>query len=502
MALAMSRPWKHPKTGVYWLRKRIPDDLRAPAAAKRLHLEARAELDPRWENLRTGPKTLTEREAHDLVAIVHDRWLEVHRDNPSEQGFWRLALGDKLWPLPPLINSIDLKTFLSDFDQNFIKRQKMENWCSEVAVECLKSKGLIVDEPSRLKLAKAVAAAVQRASLKLAQWAAGEFSHDLLGASQAWAHHNAPASSAKSGKPISFDELVKGWASEKRPTEKTHYEWRRVVGQFAVFLGHDDAGRVKVDDVIAWKTQLIKNGLRPKTIRDAKLAPVRAILQWAVDNRRLPSNPAERVTIDVKVKASESIRGFKDEEASLVLSASLREKDPVRRWVPWLCAYSGARLSEVCQLRVEDILPIDGIWCMKFDPEAGSLKTRSSERAVPLHPAVLERGFLEFIQSVGSGPLFANLTPDKFGSRGGNGTKILGRWVRSLGLTDDRISPNHSWRHRLKTLGRQHELAPDIVNAITGHGKRSVADSYGEFPITALYRELKKIPPIQLAKIS
>ena len=27
MALAMSRPWKHPKTGVYWLRKRVPDAL-------------------------------------------------------------------------------------------------------------------------------------------------------------------------------------------------------------------------------------------------------------------------------------------------------------------------------------------------------------------------------------------------------------------------------------------------------------------------------------------
>lgn len=27
MILAMSRPWKHPKSGVYWLRKRVPDDL-------------------------------------------------------------------------------------------------------------------------------------------------------------------------------------------------------------------------------------------------------------------------------------------------------------------------------------------------------------------------------------------------------------------------------------------------------------------------------------------
>ena len=27
MALAMARPWKHPKTGIYWFRKRVPDEL-------------------------------------------------------------------------------------------------------------------------------------------------------------------------------------------------------------------------------------------------------------------------------------------------------------------------------------------------------------------------------------------------------------------------------------------------------------------------------------------
>jgi hypothetical protein len=29
MPLAMSRPWKHPNSGVYWLRKGVPEDLRA-----------------------------------------------------------------------------------------------------------------------------------------------------------------------------------------------------------------------------------------------------------------------------------------------------------------------------------------------------------------------------------------------------------------------------------------------------------------------------------------
>lgn len=34
MALSMSRPWKHPKTGIYWLRRGVPDDLR-PIIGKR-----------------------------------------------------------------------------------------------------------------------------------------------------------------------------------------------------------------------------------------------------------------------------------------------------------------------------------------------------------------------------------------------------------------------------------------------------------------------------------
>jgi hypothetical protein len=37
---------------------------------------------------------------------------------------------------------------------------------------------------------------------------------------------------------------------------------------------------------------------------------------------------------------------------------------------------------------------------------------------------------------------------------------------------------------------------PDIVNAITGHHRKTIADAYGEFPVEALFRELSKIPPV------
>ena len=139
------------------------------------------------------------------------------------------------------------------------------------------------------------------------------------------------------------------------------------------------------------------------------------------------------------------------------------KKDYVRRWVPWIGAYTGARPTEICQLRAEDVIKVDDIWCLKFDPAAGSLKMSGSGRIIPLHPALIESGFLKFATKIKSGPLFLELSPDKFGKRGGNGTKVIGRFVRRLGLKNPRLSPSHSWRHRIKTSGRKYGLAQDIL---------------------------------------
>jgi hypothetical protein len=82
MVLSMSRPWKHPKTGIYWLRRGVPDDLRPiigkreikhslktkdPEIAKQEHLKALTDLEAQWRNLRAGSKTLSEREAHEMA---------------------------------------------------------------------------------------------------------------------------------------------------------------------------------------------------------------------------------------------------------------------------------------------------------------------------------------------------------------------------------------------------------------------------------------------------
>ncbi|MGH8614215.1 MAG: DUF6538 domain-containing protein [Gammaproteobacteria bacterium] len=511
----MSRPWKHPKSGIYWFRKGVPEELRTaigkreekfslktrdPVEAKRFHAEALVALEQRWTNLRTPPKQISEREAHELVAPAYEWWINLHRDNPSEQKLWNTKFFDGLWKSRSLSKYNDLPLFEQMMrweEDGFIAMSAMEEFCREKAQELLTKKGLQVDWLGRERIEKVFGAAIQRASLDLAKLAKGEFASPPSAQPAMPVAQQRPNTVGVIG-PVTFESLIVGWAAERRPMQKTIYEYKRALGNLAVFLGHDDATRLSSQNLVTWKGKMVEAGLHPKTIQAAKLAPFRAILQWAVDNDRLPVNPATRVTIGLKTRAADSKRGFDDNEAARILTAARAEADPVKRWVPLLGAYSGARLSEICQLRVQDITEVNGIWCMKIVPEAGSLKTLGSERVVPLHPAVIEAGFLPFVSNLAPGPLFPALPPDVFGKRGGNATKVLGRWVRRLGLTDKRISPSHSWRHRFKTQSRRHELMSDIANAITGHHRKTVADSYGEFPIEALYRELCKIPKIKI----
>jgi integrase len=497
----MTRPWKHPDSGYYWFRKRVPDDLRNligkreerfslgtrdPTEAKRLHALKLAEVEERWSNLRNGQRPLSSDDVAQHAAAIGEHLRRQVQADPYKQLQWDVEIGASLWSARKGELYVDANQPLPLADQKRLEQQSVCYWLVDRYFE---GKGLFPPAEDRERLARAVTIEVQRVVQNHEAYLRGE--QEVRVGGFELRQPRAPAVSLK------FESIIEGWLIEKKPNEKTQYTWRRVMNELSAFLGHDDAHRVGPDDLVGWKAELLKTGRAAKTIRDSKLAPVRAIFQWAVDNRKLDANPAARINIDLKSRSSEKRRGYTDEEAKTILRAARMAKETHKRWVPWVCAYTGARIAEICQLRSEDIKQIDGIWCIAFAAEAGSLKNINSERVVPVHSALEDEGFLKFAKLIKKGPLFADLAPDRFGSRGGTGTKILSRWIRSLGVTDKRISPNHSWRHRLKTLGRRNGLAVDILDAMTGHGRKTVADTYGDFPPEAMLRELSKIPVLK-----
>jgi integrase len=102
-------------------------------------------------------------------------------------------------------------------------------------------------------------------------------------------------------------------------------------------------------------------------------------------------------------------KAFRPEEAKTILRASLAVQNTesantaARRWVPWICAYTGARSGEITQLRGVDVIKQDRIDAIRITPDAGTVKTKQA-RLVPLHSHLIEQGFLSFVANKGKGP--------------------------------------------------------------------------------------------------
>jgi integrase len=281
----------------------------------------------------------------------------------------------------------------------------------------------------------------------------------------------------------------------------------------AAFLGHNDALRVTPEDILRFKDHRLSTinprSLKPisaKTVKDSDLAGLKTIFGWAVSNLRLPTNPAAGITIKVGKSAKLRSKGFTDEEARAILSAASKLERTgerpwtfaAKRWVPWLCAYTGARVGELAQLRKQDVGQEGEHWVILVTPEAGTVKTNEARKIV-LHPHIVEQGFADFVAAAPVGHLF--LKVGKEGDVRGplRGLKNrLAEFARAI-VTDPNVAPNHGWRHRFKTVGMEAGIAPRILDAIQGQAARSVADTYGDVTVSTMAREIGKLTRIVIA---
>lgn len=310
--------------------------------------------------------------------------------------------------------------------------------------------------------------------------------------------------------PVSMLGLFEGYVTEAKPKTRTVKAFRRQLEQFIEFLGHDNARLIEHSDLVAWKEHLLERPtssgslLNPRTVRDTYLSAVKAVFRWAKRNGKIEKNPTADLHVRVPKKAKTRDPSLTDEEAMTILRGTLEpaskklscEKAFAKRWVPWLCAYSGARVNEITQLRRQDIFQVDNVWVINITPEAGSVKTNEA-RIVPLHPHIIEQGFIDEIAKK-SGPLFFNPMRAQLASSGSTQAmkvgEYLANWVRKLGVTDPAVQPNHGWRHRFKTLARRHGMNAEVRDVIQGHAHRTEGEGYGGTEIAVKLKAIKLLP--------
>jgi hypothetical protein len=169
---------------------------------------------------------------------------------------------------------------------------------------------------------------------------------------------------------------------------------------------HTDLGRVTTDDGYRWVDHLVEQGVSKKSVRDVWVASLKAVASFMVERRKLEKNPFAGIRIrGVKATKDSNKKGFSDAQAETILIATLAtpshlttpETRAARRWVPWACACTAARVNEITSLLPSDVRQDTEtkIWSIYLRPE---MTKGDYERVIPVHSHLIEQRFLDYVE--------------------------------------------------------------------------------------------------------
>lgn len=291
----------------------------------------------------------------------------------------------------------------------------------------------------------------------------------------------------------------RGKGSDAKPLSATAVEkYRLHCGRFAAHRGDADLRTVTARQAQDWLDAMADD---PKLavsnrVRGEHLASVKAVINYArkeslgaIFPAGNPLDVVERPAFKQKPKGAAALTV--DEAKTILRKARGATDRPHIRWIPWLLAYSGARVGEIAALEREDFFQHGGKWFYRLrDKGNGTAKTVASVRTVPVHPALVEEGLLRFVEGRGRGPLFIK-----------SAKALVIRWVREDAKIDrPDVMPTHGWRHLFTDFARVWMENDAAARAITGRADAGSMALYGgsEALLPGLWDSMAKVAPIKL----
>lgn len=468
------------------------------------------ELNKVFAAIRNGPQQLSHMQLLGLARAVHELYVGSFQNDPGANDIWvahkalnRAVSEGRIRDVTPIVPGQllderetatalfgeDLTAGINALPRSNDAADGLEMRFGLLVDWLLTQNGLIVERETRTRLLAMVAKATDSGSRRLKDNIAGDYGDD---------HRLAryPVYKPRNGR--TFSQAFDDWIREANPAASTRSTWRGHLKSLREFLQHDEIARLRHSDVVSWKDHLVERALVAKTINDGYLASLSTILNFEVQNGRLQSNIAEGVKARHRDRAGASRLPYTRDEAGRLLELAKGESHPNLRWLPWLAAMSGSRIGEVAQLWGQRIVIVEGLHVMRIAPaeDGGRLKNAWSERDVPLHPAIIEQGFLDFVQERGDGPLFYQRTSGD-PARAHASKSVAGKvaaWVRAQsGFRDRRKDPSHAFRHWFKSELAAAGVQDSLADGIVGHGKRSVADHYRHFSIQTKAEAIRRV---------
>ena len=292
--------------------------------------------------------------------------------------------------------------------------------------------------------------------------------------------------SPKSNRKIQLTmmHLLEDW-KRKQTRHRTVNAVTAVVSDFRDLHGPMPVHDITRQHARDYRDQLIERRLSRGTIEN-RLGFLSTLVRHGMVEivEDLPSNPFEKIDLTGAngARPAKNRRAYSIKELNLLFASALYTKGhrpqgqaaEAAYWIPLLGPFVGARLEELCQLRIEDVQRINGTWCLRICDldESQQLKNDGSFRRVPLHETVIKTGFLVYAAetaNAGHLRLFPSLRNKNANRTYSNALgKWYGRYLETIGLDDPRLD-YHSHRYNFRQQCSLCDIDAESRDALTGH---------------------------------
>ncbi|MDU0341099.1 site-specific integrase [Bosea rubneri] len=249
------------------------------------------------------------------------------------------------------------------------------------------------------------------------------------------------------------------------------------------------------------------NVISAKTINLKYLGPVGRLLQWLVDDGKIEKNPLTGLQSEQEADSDAKSKRlpFKPPQISALLALTAKETavGPVY-WFPPVILFTGMRLNELAQLRTDDLRldhngrPHLNVLSLVDEEDEGDtavkprksktkgrrVKSAAGRRLIPVHPTLIEMGFLEFValrrkRSGKDVQVFPELKADPSGRYSDAISKRLNRRIRKgLGITNPRYTA-YSLRHNFRDACTESAVSEEARKKAMGHQLHGMDGVYG-----------------------
>lgn len=442
----MPTPWRHPKYGSYYLKKRVPTDIK--------HV---------WQGVDPVQISLGTKDASEAHIRISREWLKLQDQFNELRRLAARQVGLCEEIIPDLLDEWFHETLKEDeiwrFDGTIAKTDHDKAGAYYELIDQLAEGADSGKHPEFLIRSAAFFLSKKGINYDRKSFVYAKFLDQL---SSKYAHYLSALSRRDEGQRVqtpappktkelmSLDELYEKFKQHrignqkwKDPETQDKREYGPIVREFGSVVGKKPVHQLTHEDAVKYFEHTISRTDIALGTKKRNLTRIKTLLLFGKDQYKVPdiTGPLQ-ITADYKKTHNSYVRFTKGDLKALFDSEAYKSgnfKKASQYWLPLIGLYSGARIDEPASLLVSEIRQLEGVWCYFMSSEEANQggKNDYAPRWVPIHPKLLDAGFLDYwatVKAEGHARLFPEMGNAERDGCGKRATVDFTEYRRSVGV--------------------------------------------------------------------